>query len=400
MTRRRAGRDFAHWVAGSVLLAAIAALVAPLGRLRSVLRRRRGKLPAILAAPTPLITLRYVSLGDQLYGYDSETLVYDVYSINAPADFDRVVNLTSRSALVRLTAPYVLLAWAILRYDLFSFFFDGGLLCHTPLWRWELPLLKFAGKKIVVYPYGGDARLPSRTRALGRWNAYTDVPPGEEDRDEHDVARRLQAFGRWADAVLGCADLVEDLPRVDGIFLYPLDVDAWPPREEADDGVVTIVHSPNHRHYKGTRFLIAAVERLRSEQLPVELVLVEGMRNDVARDIYERADIIADQFLIGAYALFAIEGMALGKPVVCYLNDHFDRWHPEWAECPIVSASPDELADRLRDLVVNPALRRELGRRGIDFARRYHSVQSVGARMDVVYRRVWFGGARETSARQ
>ena len=29
---------------------------------------------------------------------------------------------------------------------------------------------------------------------------------------------------------------------------------------------------------------------------------------------------IADQFLIGAYALFAIEGMALGKPVVCYLK--------------------------------------------------------------------------------
>ena len=44
----------------------------------------------------------------------------------------------------------------------------------------HVPLLRLAGKKIVVYPYGSDARLASSTRALGRWNAYTDVPVGNE----------------------------------------------------------------------------------------------------------------------------------------------------------------------------------------------------------------------------
>ena len=32
---------------------------------------------------------------------------------------------------------------------------------------------------------------------------------------------RLEALGRHADVILGCADLVEDLPRLDGVFLYP-----------------------------------------------------------------------------------------------------------------------------------------------------------------------------------
>src|SRR5262249_56453568 len=91
---------------------------------------------------------------------------------------------------------------------------------------------------------------------------------------------------------------------------------AGPPAEETDDGVVTIVHSPNHRHYKGTRFLVDAVETLRREGLPVELVVVEGKPNAEAKREYARADLVADQFLIGAYALFAIEGMALSKPVV------------------------------------------------------------------------------------
>jgi glycosyltransferase involved in cell wall biosynthesis len=296
---------------------------------------------------------------------------------------------------VRLVLPYLLLVRALLRYDLFGFFLDGGLLCRTPLWRVELPLVKLAGKRVVAYPYGGDGRLPSEARRLGRWNAYTDVPVGAEDRDEDDVRRRIAAFGRWADALLGCADLVEHLPRVDGVFLYPIDADAWPSAgDEIDDGVVTVVHSPNHRHYKGTRYLLDAVAALEREGLPVELVLIEGMANEEAKHAYMRADVVADQFLIGAYALFAIEGMALGKPVLCYLNDRFRRWHPEWAECPIVSADPDQLEHALRRLVLDPGLRRSLGARGPEFVRRHHSLEAVGERMDAVYRRVWFGDGR------
>jgi glycosyltransferase involved in cell wall biosynthesis len=121
----------------------------------------------------------------------------------------------------------------------------------------------------------------------------------------------------------------------------------------------------------------------------VELKLVEGMRTDVARRTYEEADVIADQFLVGAYALFAIEGMSLGKPVVCFLNDAFRPLHPEWDECPIVSANPDGLVDALRRLVLDPALRRELGARGPEYVRRWHSLDSVGAEMDAIYRRIW-----------
>ena len=57
----------------------------------------------------------------------------------------------------------------------------------------------------------------------------------------------------------------------------------------------------------------------------------------------EQADIIADQFIGGAYALFAIEGMALGKPVMCYLREELFPCHPEWAECPIVNTNPGNL---------------------------------------------------------
>jgi glycosyltransferase involved in cell wall biosynthesis len=374
-----------HAVAGAVAVTVYTLVVVPVSRVRR-LWRRRGREPSILWGPTPVINIRYTAAADRLYGYRSDTLVFEVYRINTERDFDYALNRLARLPVVGLLVPYAAFLWAGLRYDVFGFFFDGGLLGRTRWWRTELRLLALAGKAIVVYPYGGDARLASETRKLGRWNAYTDIPPGEEDRDEAEVRARLAAFGRHADVILGCADLVEHLPRRDGVFLYPFPTDRWRPVEAPEDEVLTVVHSPNHPRYKGTRYLVDAVAELRRERVAVELVLVQGMKNDEAKAAYERADVIADQFLIGAYALFAIEGMALGKPVLCYLKERFAPYHPEWHECPIVNTNPDTIAANLRRLAEDPELRAELGRRGPPYVEKYHSLRSVGAQLDAIYR--------------
>lgn len=386
---RRGARLAFHVAAGAVAGLVFIAFVLPVERARGIVKRRRGVKPSVLWGPVPIPNIRYSALADRLYGYRSETLVYDVYTISARDDFDHVLDRWMRVPGLRTFVPYGAFLWAAVRFDIFGFFFDGGLLQATPFWRTELVLLRLAGKRIVVYPYGGDARLPSRTRAADRWNAYTDVPVGEEDRNEAVVMKHLTAFGRHANVILACNDLVEDLPRVDGVLRYPFDLHDWIPVETRDDGTVTVVHAANHRHYKGTRYVIEAVERLQAEGLPVELVLVEGMANAEARSLYERADIIASDFLIGGYALFAIEGMALGKPVLCYLPDRLKPFHPEWSDAPIVNASPDTLADRLRELVLDPKRRLTLGRAGPAYVRKNHSLESVGRDMDAVYRGLW-----------
>jgi glycosyltransferase involved in cell wall biosynthesis len=386
--RRHAARLFDLLVGGAtVALYAIA--VVPSSRIRGARRRKRGVAPSIVWGPIPVVNIVYSVQADRLHGYRSESLVYGVYSINARDQYDHVLDRWARIPLLGHAVPYAAFLWAGLRHDVFGFFFDGGLLWATPFWRAELALLRLAGKRVVVYPYGSDARLASVVRESGRWHAYTDVPKGEEDRREDQVRARLAAFGRYANVVLGCADLYEELPRVDGILRYPFDQTGWEPTPALNDGVVRIVHAPNHRHYKGTRYLLKAVEQLHGEGLPVELQLIEGVPTQEARQIYAEADIIADQFLIGAYALFAIEGMALGKPVVCRLDPRFLDAHPEWTDCPIVSADPDTLAQELRRLVLDRELREEIGARGPAYVRRYHSLESVGADMDAIYRRLW-----------
>ena len=84
------------------------------------------------------------------------------------------------------------------------------------------------------------------------------------------------------------------------------------------------------------------------EQLPVELEIVEGLHHDEARRRYERADIVVDQLNAGWYGLFAIEAMALGKPVVTFLHDEAVARTEEafGTKVPIVSATAETLADR------------------------------------------------------
>jgi len=54
---------------------------------------------------------------------------------------------------------------------------------------------------------------------------------------------------------------------------------------------------------------------------PIELDLIEGVPNREARLRYAAADVIVDQLKIGWYGMFAIESMALAKPVVVHLDE-------------------------------------------------------------------------------
>ena len=106
-----------------------------------------------------------------------------------------------------------------------------------------------------------------------------------------------------------------------------------------------VVHAPSNREKKGTRYVIEACE-----QLAVELDIVEGVPHDEARERYARADIVVDQLNAGWHGVFALESMALGKPVVTYLKpDVVERSAEGYGiRLPIVPATKETLVDALR----------------------------------------------------
>jgi glycosyltransferase involved in cell wall biosynthesis len=251
----------------------------------------------------------------------------------------------------------------------------------------DLPLLQRAGKTIAVTFQGDDARQGAGSRLAAEVGPGYYTPEGDAQK-----RRTITAFDRYADRIFFLnPDLGDVLPdRARFVPYASVDPAEWHPREPtALAEVPRIVHAPSHRGVKGTDRVVEAVEQLRAEGVPLELELVEGRTHAEARAAYERADILVDQLLVGWYGALAVELMALGRPVVCFLDDETARRHapPELLEeLPIVRASRDDLANVLRALVTE---RRgeypELARRSRAFAERWHDPAAIGERMRAEY---------------
>jgi glycosyltransferase involved in cell wall biosynthesis len=157
-----------------------------------------------------------------------------------------------------------------------------------------------------------------------------------------------------------------------------IDLDYWKPErcepQSREDGIIRIAHAPSMRRKKGTEFVERAIAHLQTESIPVELVLIEKLPFNQVKALYESCDIGVDQVLYGWYGKVSIELMALGRPVVCFIDP---QWFPYRADMPIVNASPRDLTDRLRELVQDVNLRKRLGQAGVAYVHRYHNINVI-----------------------
>jgi glycosyltransferase involved in cell wall biosynthesis len=376
-------------------------------------RKPRRERPAIFWGVTPLINIKFQSRAVSLLGYESKTVVRGVYAMHRRSDFDYLMSdILDLSPWMRrlpdyLKAPfedYWTFAWALRHFDIFSFYFDSTILRHTPWKHAELQLLKFAGKKSLFCAYGLDAQVISRFQNLLHKHAHN-MEYAAQVRGEYEVLRDIDYCSRHADYIIGGCDWVYSMPRWDRLVAghFAIDVEEWQPAPVGDatgGRPVVVLHAPNHRETKGSRFLIRACEELKAEGVPVELVLAEKIPNTRVHELLRDCDIVADQFVIGWYAQFAIEGMSMEKPVMTYLRPDLLQLYTlnSYAgECPIVNTPPTEIKRVLRELIDSPQLRRDLGKKGRAYVRKYHSLESVGGMFDEVFRVLWGGEGRRAA---
>ncbi len=161
-----------------------------------------------------------------------------------------------------------------------------------------------------------------------------------------------------------------------------LDLEEYQPVPAVERERPLVVHAPSDPEKKGTKFVVAACE-----QLPVDLDVVYGVPNAEARERYRRADIVVDQMHYLWHGVFAIEAMALGKPVVTHLDDEAARLTEEafGLEVPIVRAGPETLVDALRPLVESYDERKRLGEAARAYVERVHDIDKVAERFIEIY---------------
>lgn len=380
-----------------VMLAPWLVLVAAVARLQTAWRHKTGRRPRLVWGPVPIINIKYWSEALRGHGYVSRTCVFAPYSIHVRSDFDLVYADFGASEVLQ---PYRAFIWALLNADVYLCFFDGGFLQLTALRDLELPLLRLAGMRIIASPYGSDVAVPGHL-GVAEAPLLRDYP--EIARHGAQVRRRVARFARYANVIVRNHQF-GFLPRWDVLWPTQIAVDtrAWAPQGElgnadGQSGEVVVVHAPNHREIKGTQDLIDAVEQLQAEGLSVRLTLLERRPNTEVRQAIHKSDIVADQFIVG-YALFAIEGMAAGRPVLSAISSMGPGLPEALARrgLPIVDADRSSLLSVLRELVQNPSRRRALGAAGRRFALDYHSYEATSAAWETIIQHVWSGTALPT----
>jgi glycosyltransferase involved in cell wall biosynthesis len=284
-------------------------------------------------------------------GVDARLVVFNRGRLHSEADIDL---RRPRGFLRGQAVQWRALARLLPRTDVFHFYF-GLTLVPKSL---QFPLLRAFRKKSLYHFVGSDIR--GRTPA--------------------DLA-----YGNRADArVVGSYDAVRWVPDAE-VIPPGLDLAAYSPLPPSDRARPLVVHAPSDRRRKGTEHVVRACE-----ELGVELDVVERLPHDEARLRYERADVVVEQLNAGWHGIFALEAMALGKPVITYLKDDVVHRTEEafGVRVPIVSATKENLVERLRPLVDSPAERRRIGAESRAYVERVHDIDNVADRLLALYSRL------------
>ena len=397
-----------HWFQIPFFLIIILPLIAI-----SRLLRLRIRSPRLMWGTDPLISNKYWSEALKIKGYASKTVMDNLYSINKMTDYDMYIDdliLKTKNSILKqiiyLIRPYYSFVYIIFNFDIIHHPFNGIVLKRTPIWFFEAQLLKIAGIKSIVLPYGGDFYKYSEVLDPSLRHVLL-VSYYKNSIKEPQIKKVNNYWLRYTDAILPCFQL-DGNGRWDALPFNPfiIDIIQWKPKTiysiaDGKNGTVNIVHTPNHRGFKGTEFIIKAVEDLQNEGLLINLILIEKKSNDeVRRIMFEEADILVEQIIATAYAMSGIEGMATGIPVIAGLENSLYtqvfRRYSYLNECPVLSGSPENIKDQIRLLVTNPKLRETLGKSNRQYVEKYHSYETAGYMFDKLYQKIWFNKPVET----
>jgi glycosyltransferase involved in cell wall biosynthesis len=282
-------------------------------------------------------------------GVEARLVVFERGKLHHEADWslDRRGNFPRR-----LATQFAAFAKLAPETDIFHFYFGLTLIPKSI----QFPLLRALRKKSVFHYLGSDIRGKSRDEL---------------------------AFGKRANAeIVGSYDATRWVPEAH-VIPPGLDLREFTPVPPSDRARPLVVHAPSNREKKGTAHVIVACA-----QLDVELDIVEGVPHEEARARYAKADIVVDQLRAGWHGVFALESMALGKPVVTHLKpDVVERSAAGFGvRVPIVPATSETLVDALRPLVAEPALRREIGAASRAYVEQVHDIDRIADRLVDVYR--------------
>lgn len=271
---------------------------------------------------------------------------------------------------------------AIMWADVVHWHFQPALLMALDLW-----VAKALKKRVCVEFWGSEIRIPQievkenlyYARAL-QGGAFSTESNIQSSRIQHRFSKIKPTVFVPDVQMLSYVDqnLLPDVRIIERrVCLQDYDVQ-YPQKNNLKP---IVMHIPSVPIIKGTPAVEFAIKKL-DGQCDFEYRSMTGVTYDKAMQAMAECDIYIDQLVLGVFGLAAIQAMAYGKPVVCYMLPAMRAALPDM---PIIDATQENLPEVLERLIKNPQLRYEIGLKSRAWVEQHHNAHKIAGELIKIY---------------
>lgn len=306
--------------------------------------------------------------------------------------FKRITDITLRSngknipeRLFNYVINYIYKLSCFFRYNTFHFYYGATLTFK----EWELPLYRLFKKKVIFNYLGSEVQLYKESIEKYKYTNMDYISPEERDPNRDlEIKRRLAYEAKYGDLLIVCSPNYSEF--VPDSFVLPLGIDiseyTYTPVQEKNE--LVIMHAPTHRGYKGTEYIIAAIDRLIDEGYPIRKMLVENVTHAELKQKYIECDLFIDQIMAGWYGTASIEAMALGRPVICAIRKEYFQYIDYGNEIPILHADPDNIYEVVKQAIGDKIALKQIGMKSREFVEKHHDISNTADKLIEYYNRL------------
>ena len=248
----------------------------------------------------------------------------------------------------------------------------------------DFEIIRDKGKKLIYIFTGGNERWYYAARQDFEMH---NMRPPEYNKDFYSTLIKLEESLSIVRNVEKYANCTLSLPEQSQLFMRPYyRFNIFGIMEEFEFSsyqrkIPKIIHAPSSSDFKGTKYFLAAISKLKEENIKFEFELIQGLPHLQALEKYKQSDIILNQLLVPGGGKLAIEGMALGKVMLTFMGHDYsyDQKYP--ADCPIVDVTPDTIYQKLKEIILDDKLRVELSEKGRTYVEKNHSAIKCAAEL-------------------
>ncbi len=334
----------------------------------------------------------WLSQAEKKLGLNSEVLILKQNWLNYNSDYN--LNLQDISFIRQL---FILFGWfkkSKKNYDVLHFNYGSSLLDFQKIGLLLLDLPFYLKKQKIIFTYNGsDARGVHPTEY---WDEIENPKVSLYTKITRIVKKyKIKKVEKYADHIFALnPDLLHYLPSK-ATFL-PYTVYHWDAIHKSKykykiKEKIKILHAPTSRELKGSKYILEALENLEKKYSNIEVQVIENIPHEKALKLYQEADLVIDQVLIGWYGGFAVEVMKMGKPVAVYIREEDLKFIPDEMakdlKKSIINITPFNIEEVLSRYIENNSLLYKKSEQVVDYVEKWHNPLYVAKIVKEVYER-------------